>query len=207
MNIPVTAVEVITLGRFSISVEGKTVATNWPDDELKVLFCCLLSPLDLIFTWDRIGRSLWGDSVTESRRKLEERLVGPLTSFLIKELGFSPLIVEDEGIKIDQNSLYNDAVVFQNAAVEGLRLMSQGSHAAAFDAFSRAKSLYAGVYLPGITGNIIAATRNELESLYLTAVLDAMPQTRKSFVGGKNPITGFGQHLNESRRPYQADLA
>jgi len=44
MSIPDTTLEIQTLGRFSISAEGKPVATDWPDEMAKVLFCSLLSP-------------------------------------------------------------------------------------------------------------------------------------------------------------------
>jgi DNA-binding SARP family transcriptional activator len=206
MNKPDTAVEILTLGRFSLFVDGKTVAVNWPDEVIKVLFCSLLSPLDLYVSWDRVCRTMWAEPVTQCRQRLEEILIQPVNSFLIKELGFNPLITGDEGIKIDQGSIHIDAFEFHRTALEGLRLLSLNSHAAAFEKFSRAKSLYLGSYLPGMTGKIISNTRNELESLYLTAILDAMPQTRHSFFGGENTMTEFGQHLNASRRPYQADL-
>jgi hypothetical protein len=149
---------------------------------------------------------MWAEPVTQCRQQLEEILIQPVSSFLMKELGFNPVIIGDEGIKIDQRSVHIDSFEFHSAALEGLRLLSLNSHAAAFEKFSRAKSFYLGSYLPGMTGKIISNTRNELESLYLTAILDAMPQTRHSFSGGETTMTAFGQHLNASRRPYHADL-
>jgi hypothetical protein len=37
-----TMLEIQTLGRFSISVDGKPVAAVWPDETQKELFCSLL---------------------------------------------------------------------------------------------------------------------------------------------------------------------
>ena len=167
MSIPDTKLEILTLGRFSIFADGKPVATEWPDETVKALFCSLLSPLDIYFTWDRICRSMLGVPVTQtSRRQLEEILIRPLKSFLIKELGFNPIIISRECIRINQQHINVDALEFHSTVVEGLRLLSLGIHAAALDKFIRADSLYAGSYLPGITGKIIENTRNELESIY-----------------------------------------
>jgi len=182
MKLPDTTLEILTLGRFSISINGKPVATVWPDETIKIFFCSLISPLDLYFTWDRICRSMLGVPETRSsRRQLEEVLIRPLNSFLIKELGFTPLIAGLESIKIDQQRIYVDALEFHNAVVEGLRLLSLGNTPAAFEKLNRAKSLYAGGYLPGIPGKIIHNTRNELESLYRTAFMEIFPKA------GRNP--------------------
>jgi hypothetical protein len=116
-----------------------------------------------------------------SRRQLEEVLIRPLNSFLIKEFGFTPLIAGLESIRIDQRRIYVDALEFHNAVVEGFKLLSLGNRAAALEKLARAKSLYAGSYLPGIPGKIINNTRNELESLYRTAVMEIVPKT------GRNP--------------------
>jgi len=181
MDIADTTLEIQTLGRFSISVAGKYVATEWPDEMMKVLFCSLLSPLDLYFTWDRLCRSVWGVPATPtSRRRLVETFIRPLNSFLTKELGFNPLITGQEGIRIAQQRIHLDATEFHSAVVEGIGLLSLGDQAAALEKFNRATSLYSGSYLPGIPGKIIANTRIELESLYQTAVMDAMPLARNS---------------------------
>jgi len=66
-----------------------------------------------------------------------------------------------------------DAQTFQSTIVEGLRLMSVGDRDAAREKFSAADSLYAGIYLPEVPGKIIANTRNELESLYRTVIVEA----------------------------------
>ena len=171
MKKPATVLEIRTLGCFSISVEGKPVASVWPNETLKVLFCSLLSPLDLSFTWDRISRSMWGVPVLQ----LKEIFIGPLNSFLIEELGFNPLIAGHEGIRIDLQGIHVDAIDFYGSAVEGLRLFSINNHAAALIKVNRAHSLYTGSYLPGIPGKINTDTRNDLKSLYLTAVKNAMP--------------------------------
>lgn len=177
MNIPDTKLQILTLGRFSISLNGKPVATEWPDETIKIFFCSLISPLDLYFTWDRICRSMLGVPETRtSRRKLEEALIRPLNSFLIRELGFTPLVAGLESIKINQQRIYVDAMEFHTAAVEGLRLLSLGNSGAALDKLNRAKKLYAGGYLPGIPGKIINNTRIELESLYQTAILEIGPK-------------------------------
>jgi len=181
------------------------VATAWPNESLQVLFCSLLSPLDLFINWDRLCRSMLDLPATgTSRRRLEADFVRPLNSFLIQELGFNPLITEAEGIRIDHQRVHVDAFEFHSAALEGLRQMSLGNHAAAFDRFSRAKSLYEGLYLPGIKGKIIANTRNDLESVYLTAVLDAMPLTRKTWsYSGRNRRAEPGLQYKTPRRPFQ----
>lgn len=175
MDIAVTTLEIQTLGRFSLSVAGKPVATVWPDESVKTLFCSLLSPLDLFFTYDRICRSMMGVPATEtSRHRLDETFIGPLNTFLIVELGFSPVITGQENIRIDKQHIHVDALEFHSTAVEGLRLLSLGDNDAAFKKLSRAKSLYAGSYLPGMEGKIIANTRNDLESLYQTVVKDTI---------------------------------
>lgn len=175
MNNPVYALGIQTLGSFSVSVDGKTVATDWPDEELKVFFCSFLSPLDLYFTWDRICRSLLGVPETRSsRRKLEKFFIRPLNHFLLKELGFNPLIIGPEGIRIDPQGISLDVFEFHRAVVDGLNMKSLDDLAAARKNFSRANSLYAGSYLPGMPGKIIENTRLELESLYRTAVKDSV---------------------------------
>ncbi|HXE95689.1 MAG TPA: hypothetical protein VN642_04755 [Dongiaceae bacterium] len=164
---PGNTLEIQTLGRFSIHADGKPVAAVWPDEPVKVLFCSLLSPLDLYFTWDRICRSLLDVPETRtSRSQLEETIIQPLNGFLVKELGFNPLVAEHDGIRIDQQGINVDAHEFHSSIIEGLRLLSFGNHAAALDKFVCADSLYAGAYLPGISGKIITNTRKELESLY-----------------------------------------
>jgi len=174
MDLPVATLEIQTLGRFSISVEGKPVATVWPDESIKVLFCSLLSPLDLYFTYDRICRSMLGVPATPtSRQRLDETIIRPLNTFLVHELGFNPLIIGEENIRIDKHHIHVDAHEFRSTVVEGLRLLSLGQHPAALAKFNRANSLYAGNYLPGIHGKIIENTRNDLESLYRTAFMDA----------------------------------
>jgi hypothetical protein len=181
MDIPVTMLEIRTLGRFSISVAGKPVATVWPDESVKMLFCSLLSPLDLFFTYDRICRAMLGVPATEtSRRRLDETFIRPLNTFLIRELGFTPVITGQENIRIDKHHIHIDALEFHSTVVEGLRLLSLGDNDAALEKLSRANSLYAGSYLPGMDGKIIANTRNDLESLYQTASRDIIKLQRGS---------------------------
>ena len=181
MNNPVYALGIRTLGRFSVSSDGKTVATHWPDEAIKVFFCSFLSPLDLYFTWDRICRSFLNVPETRSsRRQLEELFIRPLNHFLLKELGFNPLIAGPEGIRIDLQGIHVDVFEFHNAVVEGITLMSLGNPGGAREKFSRADFLYAGSYLPGMPGKIIENTRLELESLYRSAVKDGVWQTRST---------------------------
>ena len=184
MKIPDTTLEIHTLGRFSISLDGKPVATNWPDETVKVFFCSLLSPLDLAFTWDRICRTMWGVPVN----RLEDIFIRPLNSFLIKEVGFSPLIAGQKGISIDQHGIHVDAIEFYRTVVEGLSLMPLGNHAAALKKFSKADSLYAGSYLPGIPGKINTDTRNTLKSLHRTALKAAMPLKRDYGLSGSKEL-------------------
>jgi hypothetical protein len=128
-----------------------------------------------------------GVPVTQTNwRRLEEILIRPLKCFLITELGFNPLITGHEGIRIDQKRIYVDALEFRSTVIEGLTLLSLGNHAAALDKFCRADLLYAGSYLPGIPGKIIENTRNELESIYHTAVKDAIPHEHNSGFSGCN---------------------
>lgn len=179
MNKDVTPLEIMTLGRFSISAEGKPVAEEWPDETLKELFCSLLSPLDLYFSWDRICRSMWGIPATRtSRRLLEESLIRPLNRFLIKEFGFNPLIIGYEGIQIDHKNIHIDAVDFHSAVVEGIKLLSLDDRAAAIEKLNQADSLYAGNYLPGMQGKIIANARNDLQALYRSAVMESVHKAR-----------------------------
>jgi hypothetical protein len=181
MKGPDNKLNILTLGRFSVSIEGKSVATVWPNETLKELFCSLLSPLDLYISWDRICRSMWDIPATpESNLRMEDIFVRPLRSFLVSELGFDPLITGDDGLRFDQERISLDALEFHSAASGGLRLLSLDSHAAAHEKFCRAKTLYAGIYLPDMSGKIIANTRNELESLYLAAVIDGIPLSQHS---------------------------
>lgn len=193
MIIPETTLEIQTLGRFIISADGKAVATEWPDDTAKELFCSLLSPLDLYFSWDRICRSMLGVPATlTSRSRLEETIIRPLNKFLIKELGFNPLDAGIEYLRINPQRIRVDAHLFHCSAVEGLRQLSLGNRSAALAKFNRANSLYAGKYLPGISGKIITNTRKELDSLYRIAVIDAMPLTWDSAGSGKTGGDGLG---------------
>jgi len=193
MNMPDTTLEILTLGRFSISIAGKPVAIDWPDETTKELFCSLLSPLDLYFTWDRICRSMWGAPATQTnKRRLEEIFKRPLNSFLVKELGFNPLIAGSDGIRIDQKRIHVDAFEFHSTVIEGLRLLPLGNHAAALEKFCRAISLYAGSYLPELPGKIIANTRNELDALYRTAVMNGVREDRQSTrLSGQKPVDQF----------------
>jgi len=181
MNISDSNLKILTLGRFSASYEGKSVAVDWPDETIKVFFCSLISPLDLYFTWDRICRSMLGVPETQaSRRTLEELLIRPLNSFLIRELGFTPLIAGRDSITINKKLIYVDAQEFHSIVIEGLRLLSLGEHVAALVKLERGTALYAGSYLPGINGKIIANTRNELKSLYQTALLELTQRNKPS---------------------------
>jgi hypothetical protein len=89
-----------------------------------------------------------------------------------------------------------DAREFHSAVVEGLRQLSLGDHAAAHIKLDRARTLYAGSYLPGINGKIIANTRNELESLYRTASMESAHNTgRNHSEGGPERSDAKGQDL------------
>jgi len=181
VNAPDTKLNILTLGRFSLSIDGKSVVTAWPDETMKELFCSLLSPLDLYISWDRICRSMWDIPATpDSNLRMEETFVGPLRTFLVSELGFDPLITGDDGLRFDQERISLDALDFHSAAAGGLRLFALENHAAALENFKRAKILYVGCYLPDMSGKIIANTRDDLESLYLTAVIDGMPLSQNS---------------------------
>jgi len=180
MNISATTLDIRTLGGFSISANGNPVAVDWPNETQKVLFCSLLSPLDVSISWDRICRSLWDIPATEATRlRLEEMFIRPLTRFLVKELGFNPLIEGHDGIRIDLQRFNVDAHEFYRSAVEGFRLMSTSNYSEASRRFRRAEELYAGSYLDGMPGKVIVDTRKDLESLYRTAVKDAMSRTHK----------------------------
>jgi DNA-binding SARP family transcriptional activator len=176
MDEPVTTLKIQTLGRFSFNIDGKPVATEWPNEFLKVFFCSLLSPLDLYFSWDRICRSMWEMPAKDiSKHQLNKMILKPLDTFLVKELEFNPLIADSEGIRIDQQSVHVDAREFYSTVLEALRLFSIADNSAAVEKFSRAKSLYTGSYLPGIQGKIIVNTRFGLEAMYHTAVMGAVP--------------------------------
>ncbi len=181
MNNFKSTLEIRTLGRFNITVDGKSVAAEWPDETSKNIFCSLLSPLDLFITWDRICRSTWEVPVTRTnRRRLEEIILRPLNSFLNRELGFNPLIIGDDGIKFNHDNVYLDALEFNKSVVEGLRELSLGNFAAAVEKINRANSLYAGCYLPGMSGKIITNTRKDLDSLFRTAVMVVLPNLQVS---------------------------
>jgi hypothetical protein len=66
-------------------------------------------------------------------RQLKEMFIRPLISFLITELGFSPLITGNEGIPIDQQGIHVDAHEIHRTVVKVLRLLSLGNHAAAYE--------------------------------------------------------------------------
>jgi hypothetical protein len=100
MELSDSKVEIKTLGRFSILFDGIPVVTSWPNNTLIVLFCSLLSALDLFISWDRVCRSML--SVLEipiNKPCREEISIQPLNNFLSKELGFNPLITVNEGIR------------------------------------------------------------------------------------------------------------
>src|SRR6185369_4087273 len=151
---------------------------DWPFETVKILFCSLLSPLDLFFTWDRICRSILGVPATQtSRRELEEGIIRPLNDLLIKKLGFTPIIAGPESIRIDQKRIHIDAHEFYKAVIEGLKELSLTDSSTAVERFRRAGTLYTGSYLPDIQSKIITNTRTELETLYRTIVMDGIRQT------------------------------
>ena len=173
MNISDNILEIETLGQFRLSVAGKEVAANWPDETMKLFFCSILSPLDLYLTWDRVCRSMLGVPETRaSRSQLEEDFIRPLKSFLRRELGFNPLIAGREDIRINQEQIHLDARDFHDKAIEGLRLISLGKNIVAQEKLERSASLYSGSYLPGMSCKIISSTRNELESLYQIVIMN-----------------------------------
>ena len=179
MNIPDTIPSIETLGLFRISVAGKTVEPEWPDESLKQLFCSLLSPLDLFFSWDRICRSTWDVPATlTTRHRLEKRFIRPLNCLLIREFGFPPLIVGPEGIRFNHDNIQVDAMAFYRTVLEGLGLLAGNDRPATLAALHKANLLYTGSYLPGFAGKIITNSRTELDSLYRTAVMDAGPIAR-----------------------------
>jgi hypothetical protein len=186
MNFFEPTVNIQTLGRFCLSLSGKAVATEWPNEKLKELFCSILSPLDLYITWDRICRSIWEMQATEKRReRLEKLFIRPLNRFLTDEVGFTPLILEDAGIRIDHKRIQLDAFDFNSAVLEGLKLLSLNNQAAASAKFYQAKALYSGSYLPDMPGKIIANTRKELASIYRIAnkgVIDEATSMRNTVV-------------------------
>jgi len=183
---PETFVVIQTLGNFKISVDNTTVAAEWPDEATKVLFCSLLSPLDLIFTWDRICRSIWGVPESQDLKHiLEETSLRTLNEFLMVELGFNPLIKVADGIKINQKRINLDALEFYKTVLDGVRLFSLSEHVAAVDKFNRAKALYTGRYLPGMPGKIIENTRHDLESLYQTVIMETVCSDENMLSAGR----------------------
>jgi hypothetical protein len=181
MDKPDTTLEIQTLGRFRICIEGKPVATAWPDETLKVFFCSLLSPLDLYFAWDRICRSMWDVPETgPGRRRLDEKTIQPLGMFLVKELGFNPLVVGSEGIRLNQQRIHVDARTFYDTVHEGLHLSSLADHSAALKKFTKANALYTGSFLPGIVGKIIENARHDLDAMHHTAVKEAILMAQNS---------------------------
>ena len=192
MKTPDRMLKIQTLGRFSITYDEKPVAIEWPDDTVKELFCSLLSPLDLYFTWDRISRSMWGEAETRTnRRKLKEIFTRHLSRFLIRELGFNPIIVWHDGLKIDRVGIHIDAFEFYSTIIEGLRLLSMCNNDAAQEKFCRANSLYLGSYLPEIPGKITENTRNEFTSLYRNLLTYGMRQTHSELCPGKSIQTNI----------------
>ena len=170
--------EIWTFGRFSITADGIPLATEWPDEKIKMFFCSLLSPLDLSYSWDRICRSMWDiPSSSACRRRLDKIILAPLNKFLLKELGFNPLIAGHEGIIIDPQGISLDAHKFYKSVVDRLRLFSMGKNAAALLKFNSANRLYAGEYLPGITGKIVTNARQDIDSLYRSSVINARQLT------------------------------
>src|ERR1039457_4449233 len=156
MHTTIPKVKIRTLGSFEISAKGITVAADWPSNTIKVLFCSLLSPVDLCLNWDRICHSLWGvPSNRNFRNRLENLFIGPLNTYLLDELGINPFVAVHEGIKINHDHVHVDAFDFYRSAVNGLRLLSIGNEYASNEAFKKANSLYTGSYLPGLHGNII----------------------------------------------------
>lgn len=179
MGTPDIKITIQTLGRFGISIAGKPVAAVWPNEMIKVFFCSLLSPLDLYFTWDRICRAMLDVPATRSsRHRLDETIIRPLNSFLIMELGFNPLVPGKDGIRIDQKNIHVDAHEFYATVLEGIKLLSDADNSAALEKFSKADTLYTGSYLPDIKGKIIENARHDLDSLYLTAVMEGVWQAR-----------------------------
>jgi len=198
MNVPDTTMKIQTLGTFKIFANGKQVALDWPNETLKVLFCSLLSPLDLYITWDRICHSTWGVPATQTHRKrLDEVYFCSLANYLEKEMGFNPLIPTVDGIRIDQHRVHVDASEFYRTTIEGLNMMSLGKHIPALKIFKKANTLYTGSFLPGLKGKIISNARNDLESLYRTVVVGTKPL--KKFVNTTNAFRNSEPRCNSGQ--------
>jgi hypothetical protein len=174
--------EIRTLGCFSISAQGKAIATRWPDETIKIFFCSLLSPLDLYYTWDRMCRALWGVPVTRANKhRLDDDVIRPLNGFLVKEMGFNPLLIGREGIRIDNQGVRIDAHEFYDAVIDGLKLLSLSNNTASLEKFNRAGALYAGIYLPDFKGKIIENARHDLALLHQTAIKKDLWQAHTQF--------------------------
>ena len=195
---PLPKLKIKTLGGFHIYANGKPVATDWPSETIKVFFCSILSPVDLSINWDRICHSLWGVPANENaRNRLDKKLIGPLNTYLFDELGINPLIAVHDGIKIDSDQVHVDAFDFYRSTVEGLKLLSFGQETASDAAFRKADSLYTGSFLPGLRGKIITNTREDLESLYRTAVLRNMQGVKSSVSPVSHKMKGLGLKQNK----------
>lgn len=168
---PDAVVNICTLGRFTIVVNGFPVTPVWPSETVKVLFCSLLSPLDVIVSWDRLCRALWGVPEERiSRQRVNDIIILPLRTMLRGLFGHDPLVTYADGIRLDHTGIYVDALEFFELVINGVSCEGNGDHAGACNKFFRAEVLYVGVFMPGIAGKIIESTRKELEVLFHTTV-------------------------------------
>jgi DNA-binding SARP family transcriptional activator len=166
MTIHQYSLSVRTLGDFTITRDRKTVNVTWPDNAIKILFCSLLSPLDVSISRDRLCKALWNIPASAAGIGRLTSALGQLHDVMARTFGFSPIIVQDDGITLDYGKVYVDARDFHDTAISGFRNFAGGEIAAASHLFRTASMLYRGEFLPGMTGRIISATRNDLEDQY-----------------------------------------
>lgn len=166
MTIHQYSLSVRTLGDFTITRDRKTVNVTWPDNAIKILFCSLLSPLDVSISRDRLCKALWNIPASAAGIGRLTSALGQLHDVMVRTFGFNPIVFQDDGITLDYGKIYVDARDFHDTAISGFRNFAGGETAAASRLFQAASMLYRGEFLPGMTGRIISATRSDLEDQY-----------------------------------------
>lgn len=158
-----------TLGEPGMFMNGRKLETAFPSPEAREIFLSLLSPLDECTGWERLENVIRGNPSVTRRKALVRKGVKEIKKMFLRTAGINPLREYPHGVGLDFRTVRVDVHDFRELSFKGLKLFAEGDHAAAGPCLRRALALYAGPFLPGDSGRIIDAAREELEELKVMA--------------------------------------
>ena len=150
-----------TLGEPGMFMNGRKLETAFPSPEAREIFLSLLSPLDECTGWERLENVIRGNPSVTRRKALVRKGVKEIKKMFLRTAGINPLREYPHGVGLDFRTVRVDVHDFRELSFKGLKLFAEGDHAAAGPCLRRALALYAGPFLPGDSGRIIDAARED----------------------------------------------